>query len=326
MPSSRPWRRSTSWQPGMQPAKSLATSKKALLQSVTRESSASSSSSIRPAATARWIRSSICTAPRVQTLQCPSRPPRMRTRHRLAVALHRERREQVEHDVVVVAGVERDAVLGARGHHAADHVERAVAVEGRHLDRDDVVDRGEAAPELHRQGNAADRGLQVEADQRDHLRDRLAVRDQLVDRRALHRRRATAGRRDSRCRARPALRGRPARCGRQGRRSSPAAGRSIRAPPAPPARAPARRGRRRGSRTASRARRPPGRRSRHRGSSGVSARWRDGSSLRCASSASGCAGMAHAAAQQRERLGGQVGPVKLHARGFRGIPRGPSGP
>ena len=34
-PASRPWRRSTSWQPAMQPAKSLATSKKAALQSVT---------------------------------------------------------------------------------------------------------------------------------------------------------------------------------------------------------------------------------------------------------------------------------------------------
>jgi hypothetical protein len=36
MPSSSPWRRSTSWQPAMQPRKSFATSKKALLQSVTR--------------------------------------------------------------------------------------------------------------------------------------------------------------------------------------------------------------------------------------------------------------------------------------------------
>ena len=48
VPSSRPWRRSTSWQPAMQPWKSLATSKKALLQSVTRLSSASSSRSTAP--------------------------------------------------------------------------------------------------------------------------------------------------------------------------------------------------------------------------------------------------------------------------------------
>src|SRR5205814_4747010 len=76
VPSSSPCRRSTSWQPGMQPAKSCATSKNALLQSVTLASSASRSASIFP----RWIRSSSATALRVQTLQWPSSPPRMRTR------------------------------------------------------------------------------------------------------------------------------------------------------------------------------------------------------------------------------------------------------
>ena len=71
----------------------------------------------------------------------------MRTVHRLAVAHEGEGRQQVQHDVVVVAGVERDALLGAGRDHAADHVQRAVAVEGRHLDRDHVVDFGEAPPE-----------------------------------------------------------------------------------------------------------------------------------------------------------------------------------
>ena len=50
-------------------------------------------------------------------------------------------------DVVVVAGVERDALLGAGRDHAEGDVERAVAVERRDLDGDDVVDRGEAGPE-----------------------------------------------------------------------------------------------------------------------------------------------------------------------------------
>ena len=89
-------------------------------------------------------------------------------RHRRAVAHRRERRDQVEDDVVVVAGVERDALLGARRDHAADDVERAVAVERRDLDRDDVVDRGEAGPERGAEVEPADRRLQVEADQR-HL-------------------------------------------------------------------------------------------------------------------------------------------------------------
>ena len=106
---------------------------------------------------------------------------------RLAVAQHLERCEQVEHDVIVVAGVEGDAILGACRHDAADHVERAVAVERRHLDGHDVVDGGEAAPEFHGQRDAPHRGLQVEADQRDHPGDGFAVLDQFVERGVLHR-------------------------------------------------------------------------------------------------------------------------------------------
>src|SRR5207244_4397625 len=52
MPARRPWRRSTSWQPAIAPWKSFAASKNALLQSVTRASSASRSASTWPARTA----------------------------------------------------------------------------------------------------------------------------------------------------------------------------------------------------------------------------------------------------------------------------------
>ena len=153
VPSSRPWRRSTSWQPAMQPWKSLATSKNALLQSVTRLSSASSSASIAPplARRAALQRSSSSTASRVHTDQWPSRPPRKRTVTGAPSRAHRERRHQVEHDVVVVAGVERDPVLGAGRDDAADDVERAIAVERRDLDRDDVVD-------ARRSGSRSDAG------------------------------------------------------------------------------------------------------------------------------------------------------------------------
>ncbi len=186
--ASSPWRRNTSWQPGMQPAKSFATSKKALLQSVTRESSASKFASTRPPSIAAWMR--------FELLHGASRPhapvPEQATPDAhvdlLVAALDGERREQIEHDVIVVAGVQRDALFGAGGHDAAHHIERAVAVEGCHLDRDDVVDQREAAPELHRQRNAADRRLQVKADQRNLLGDGGAMHDQLVDRSTLHRR------------------------------------------------------------------------------------------------------------------------------------------
>ena len=88
-----------------------------------------------------------------------------------------ERHGEVEHDVVVVAGVERDPVLRARGRDAVHDVERAVAVERRDLDPDDVLDRGEALPEVAREQHAADRGLQVEADDRQLVGERAAVRE-----------------------------------------------------------------------------------------------------------------------------------------------------
>ena len=66
--------------------------------------------------------------------------------------------------MVVVAGVEGDALLRARRRHAVDDVEGAVAVERGDLDPDHVLDRGELLPERAREDDAADRGLQVEAD------------------------------------------------------------------------------------------------------------------------------------------------------------------
>ena len=97
-----------------------------------------------------------------------------------------ERRHQVEHDVVVVSGVERDAVSAPAADHAADDVERAVAVERRDLDRHDLFDLGETAPEIRRQWNAADGGLQVEADERHDAGNGAAMRDQFVLARAFH--------------------------------------------------------------------------------------------------------------------------------------------
>ena len=219
MPSSRPCRRRISWQPAMTPWKSLATSKIAALQSVTCESSASRSAGTASAAAAACVWSSSSTAFLTQTLQCPSSPPLMRTVVTAPLCGDGEGRHQVEHDVVVVAGIERDAVGGAGLDHAAHHVERAVAIERRDLDRDDILDRGKAPPERRRQHDAADGGLQIEADQRNFARDGLRVRDQLVFAGALHGGEREQARRDSRGRARSALPARPARCGRQGRRS-----------------------------------------------------------------------------------------------------------
>ena len=164
----------------MQPAKPLAASKKAALASVTsmprRSSSGRAPGRRRDAALAL-----------VEQLDRPasSRPPSARAARRRSGARpssadgEAERREQVGDDVVVVAGVERDVVAPGLGD-GPDDVERLVAVERRDLDRDDVLDLGEAPPERVRQQPAAHRGLEVEADERDDLGDGAAVGDERV--------------------------------------------------------------------------------------------------------------------------------------------------
>ena len=69
-----------------------------------------------------------------------------------AVVAQVERQREIEQDVVVIAGIERDAVECAGGADAAQHVERAIAVERRDLDGDDIVDRGKAPPEIRARG------------------------------------------------------------------------------------------------------------------------------------------------------------------------------
>ena len=91
-----------------------------------------------------------------------------------------DRHREVEHDVVVVAGIDRDPVLRFRLHDAAHHVEGAIPVKRRRLDGDGVVDFGEAAPERSGKGTAADRRLEIEADQRNLIGDPSAMRGQRV--------------------------------------------------------------------------------------------------------------------------------------------------
>ena len=107
-------------------------------------------------------------------------------RRLLAAVADGERRGEVGDDVIVVAGVERDAVRRTRRRHAEGDIKRLVAVEGRDLDGDDVVEAGKARPEGARQRNAADRRLQVEADGRHLARHGRAMLDELVLARPAH--------------------------------------------------------------------------------------------------------------------------------------------
>ena len=80
-------------------------------------------------------------------------------------------------DGVVVPRVERDVVAPGIDD-GPDDVERLVAVERSDLDGDHRGNFGEASPEGIRERPAADRRLQVEADERDAGGDGLAVRDE----------------------------------------------------------------------------------------------------------------------------------------------------
>ena len=115
------------------------------LQSVTKASSASSSSGMAPRPTAG--------VDLLQQLDRRLRPhapmaeqAALEAQRHLAVAgADHHRRDEVGDDVIVVAGVERDAILGAGLGDAEGDVERAVAVERRHLDRHDIVDGRQSA-------------------------------------------------------------------------------------------------------------------------------------------------------------------------------------
>ena len=140
-----------------------ATSKRAALASVSCWPRASSSRAPRPSASrAAFTASSSSTARRVHTAHWPSRPPAKPTR----CGLRPGSRQQVGHDRVVVAGVERHIAGPAALRQRAHHVERLVAVEGRDLDGHDVLDLQEAPPELGVQDPPAHRGLEVEAEER----------------------------------------------------------------------------------------------------------------------------------------------------------------
>ena len=91
-----------------------------------------------------------------------------------------ERHREVEHDVVVVTGVEGDPFLRACSGHAVDDVEGAVAVERGDLDPDHVLDRREAPPERAREDDAPDGRLQVEADHWQLVGERAAVGEHRV--------------------------------------------------------------------------------------------------------------------------------------------------
>src|SRR5215469_1020913 len=93
---------------------------------------------------------------------------------------------EVEQNVVVIARVERDPIERASCMDAPQYVQRAVTIERCDFDCDHIVNLCKAPPEIRCQDHAADRGLQVKADERDFACDRLAMHNDLVLRSRLH--------------------------------------------------------------------------------------------------------------------------------------------
>ena len=129
-------------------------------------------------------RSSNSTARRVHTAHWPSSPPTIRRSTFRPPVWNRNgvtRSGMMKSSLPVYS-----AIAAARVGHRAHHVQRLVAIERRDLDRDDVLDLGQPPPEREPQHPSADRRLEVEPDDRDHLGHPAAVGDDRVIARSRH--------------------------------------------------------------------------------------------------------------------------------------------
>ena len=81
-----------------------------------------------------------------------------------AVATEIELRQQIDQDVVVVAGIESDIVFAAGIEHGTDHVDGLIAIERSHFDGHDIFNLDKFAPEAIGKNLAAGEWLQIETD------------------------------------------------------------------------------------------------------------------------------------------------------------------
>src|SRR5450432_2216190 len=86
--------------------------------------------------------------------------------------------QQVDEDAVVVAGVQGNVFAACVGH-GPDDVQRAIAVEWSDLDCPHAFDLGEGAPEGVAERPSSHAGLEIEAEQRQYLRNLATVMNQL---------------------------------------------------------------------------------------------------------------------------------------------------
>src|SRR6516162_198611 len=96
-----------------------------------------------------------------------------------AIANETERRQQVEHDLIVITGIQGH-VLSPGVDNSPNHVQCLIAVEGRDLDRRDDIEFEEAPPEGVRQHAAANGRLEIEADERHDPAQDTAMLEQSI--------------------------------------------------------------------------------------------------------------------------------------------------
>src|SRR5262249_46727896 len=88
--------------------------------------------------------------------------------------------DQVQKDVVIVAGVESNLWCPARFSHSSHDIQCPVSIKRGHLDGHDILHLRKPAPEIDTQDTATHRGLEVEAKDGDDLGDGLYVLNQVV--------------------------------------------------------------------------------------------------------------------------------------------------
>ena len=128
VPRSSPWRRSTSWMPGMQPAKRVGRVEDGGVRVGERGAVAQQRRVHGAGRRVRRARGRAARTARVRPHRPLAEQPADDATRCAVAADRREGRQQVGDDAVVVAGVEREVVAPRVGHGAHD-VERPIAVE-----------------------------------------------------------------------------------------------------------------------------------------------------------------------------------------------------
>jgi hypothetical protein len=123
-------------------------------------------------------------AEQLYCLSRPNRPLAQETTNKAPLnlsvsSLESERSKEIQNDVIIISGIKSD-ILAPRFRHGAKDVERLIAIKRRDLDRHDIVNFNELAPERIGEYPPARGRLQIEADDWNDRRHAPAMGEQLL--------------------------------------------------------------------------------------------------------------------------------------------------